>query len=260
MSDFRRKLLAVAATGQELVRIVRVTESSTVEIPSYCKYMDLFIVGGGGGGGAHSTSNGRCGCGGNGGEVRYIPGVTTTASYIVVEIGAGGAPGVVKRHDGRAGGSSSCTISGTLYAALGGSGGLDMNTIYDGCPDAYNWQTEYFPMMQPNGNLGGFGAVWGGEGSPGQDGTLCPFLVDGNKYGASGAGGSDCYNIWPGKVSGGETGGGHGGYGADNSTTNTGSDATFYGGGGGGGGFNSNHETGNGGAGYQGFVAIAFHC
>lgn len=259
MSKFRRRLIVGVQKSdvESMSEIVTVTTSGSVTVPEWCSRAQLFLVGGGGSGAAHSNKNGRCGSGGNGGEVHLATVDITPSASITINIGNGGsAVGYDKQ--GNAGGDTQCIIGDTTYTARGGSGGVNAGKFYDSLPSGKNWK-DYQAELQSIGNRGGYGCINGTHGEAGQDGVLCPFLKTEDKYGASGAGGSDCHNLTPSIVSGGNTGGGYGGYGTSNANTNTGGDATFYGGGGGGGGFNSNHKTGGGGSGYQGIAILRFY-
>lgn len=264
---FRRRLLSSCNSSESgIVRQVYSSiYSTTYTIPNNCVKMDLFLVGAGGGGAGASYANGRCGSGGNGGEAKLftINNPPKGTSFYVYR-GVGGWGGNHQTEEdynldtkGGDGESTYCAIDGITYIAKGGSGGVDAEVFYDYCGDTY-WQ-DYQRQLQPNGNLGGYGCIWGSQGQSGRDGVVCEFLNNGYKYGASGAGGSDCYNISSYQSLGGQTGGGNGGYGTDNTVLNDGCWATFYGGGGGGGGFSSNHVYGNGGDGENGFSAVCFY-
>lgn len=249
---FRRRLMSHFLNSR--LNTIRYLEDDYIYIPNGVSSIDLFLVGGGGGGGHHSKSPNIAGHGGNGGEVKHYYDIAVTPGMgIEISIGSGGAGGskygTGTSARGIAGGNTVVTINGNTYIAQGGSGGT-------------NGSISIEPIdSQPIGNIGGKSARPDyAQGVAGMQGVKCELdEFDLNYYGASGAGGGNCNQFTPILIVGGETGGGYGGYGANNDATNTGGDATFYGAGGGGGGFNSKHTTGAGGKGYQGIVIIRYN-
>lgn len=262
MSYFRRKVNISESIPEELPdNIIVDTYTNTSEelfaIPAGYKYMSMFLVGGGGSGAGHSgRTTDRAGCGGNGGEVQLYKNIPITGNTISIYCGNGGVANTSATSIGTSGGNTVLTILKdsqiiSTYTALGGSAGQIIHSIYDN----KNW----IETLQNKGNLGGVGTTGTELPSNGYKGVKCPFLEEDKYYGASGGGGCNAYRGSTTEGVASETGGGLGGYGSNNAITNTGGDATFYGGGGGGGAFNSSHNTGNGGNGYQGICIICYH-
>lgn len=235
----KRKLMG----GRKLVEVIEeIISTCNWIVPPGCTSIDVFVVGGGGGGSRDQMTSGWSGAGGSGGQVVLVTEIPViSGSQLTVTVGAGG-------NDSSYGLNSVLTYNRiNIVEAIGGSG------------NGGNAQT-----VQANNKLGGIGGQGGGAGKQGLDGVRCPFfrVTDpsySNKYGASGAGGSDAYKHNYPSQSGGLTGAGFGGYGNNNSTSNHGGYAVFYGAGGGGGAFSSRHTYGQGGSGYQGIVIIHYY-
>lgn len=104
---------------------VRFTSDSTWTVPTGCASMSAFLVGGGGGGGGYGgwwgASNGGSGSGGGTNTINDI--AVTPGTTVTITIGAGGARGA-RGGNGSAGGTTSITLNGTTYSALGGNPGL----------------------------------------------------------------------------------------------------------------------------------------
>lgn len=265
--DRRRDMLVADHKWKEVARITTIG-TTTISLPP-CSQLGFFIVGGGGSGHGDFSNARSSGNGGNGGCVNswIIP---INGNIVNITVGKGGASG-----GSRSGESSSITYNGTTYTSSGGYGGTNnsgnSNTKqinsgiggsarWGGYPsiDMYNWCSTHTALeIYPDPTV-----TWGNYGAKGEDGLPNPFdPLDINLYGAGGGAGQNAFNVpsyyYTGPaISGGTNGGGTGGYGANNASTNKGLDATFYGGGGGGASFSSNHAYGQGGAGYQGIVII----
>lgn len=98
-----------------------ITSSGSVAIPAGTKRIEVLLCGGGGAGGSYV--NGAGGGGFGGAQIYVIPAAGSTMDYV---IGAGGVAGANGSPGGR-GGTTSVSINGTIYAAVGGGGGGNTN-------------------------------------------------------------------------------------------------------------------------------------
>ena len=211
--------------------------------------------------------------------------------------GSGSAAQTSSGITGKAGGNTTVTYNGTTYIANGGYGGdsYDMvkNTIFTKYPrgnrkfggwgggsnvaitTAYTWAETYYNYT-PEQYIKEYPSKTTIHYSlKGETGIRNPFdSIDTTVYGCGGGGGYDPYD-WYTQASdktyyskiqsefpnyGGDNnaGGGRGGYGDNNASTNCGHNATSFGSGGGGGAFSSGHKYGYGGNGMQGIVILKF--
>jgi len=131
-------LLVYSSTGsawlnQAATDVQTFTGAGTWTKPEGCKWVQIICVGGGGGGGsghAHSSGNRGGGGGGGGGGITDVTyraiALPASLSVTVGAAGTGGA-GVAANNDGNdgvAGGTTSVSSGGTVYAqALGGNAG-----------------------------------------------------------------------------------------------------------------------------------------
>lgn len=263
---------SAGGTWREIARVTT-TGTTTVNIPNTYSQLGFFVVGGGGSGHGDFNSAGHPGNGGNGGCVNHWE-IPMSGNTVVVTVGAGGGKSASKGSS-KNGSASFVVYNENTYTSDGGYGGTNdanhgmcINTVQtnSGVGGIYiytspssnlaylEWRATHTALETTviSGTTLNGGAV-------GQNGYPNPFdETDTNLYGAGGGGGFNAYSgpVWNAPISGGTTGGGTGGYGAYNTSTNKGLDATFYGGGGGGASFSSSHTYGQGGAGYQGIVII----
>lgn len=273
--------------------IIKITSSRSYNIiqikqwvsAGYTK-MSFFIVGGGGAGTGDFSGSDTVGFGGCGGECVLVENVALESNPTVgmtIVVGAGGTGGT-RAKDGADGGVSSAGYLGVTYTANGGYGGKQV----------FSKKTLFNTYPRGLRKWGGRGGWWGGNSSTcltnvskyynmtpetavasatgteiwysvkGERGVRNPFdMTDTTLYGCGGGAGYDAYrgsdlsSTYPNY--GGDTindGGGRGGYGSNNASTNKGSDATSYGSGGGGAAFSSSHTNSLGGSGKQGIVII----
>lgn len=254
----------------------------TLNIKGFSK-LGFFVVGGGGSGHGDFNWSGHSGNGGNGGQVRSFI-VSINGNQCTTILGAGGS-GCVSQSSSNPGSASSITYNGVTYTADGGYGGTNdtesSNRIqeYSGIGGRYCYCMQGVNVSSQSEaeeiyNLASthiatdpvqttsFGVlVYGAKGANGLPNPFDP--LDTNLYGAGGAGGFNANKSYdtsgggaPKAISGGDTNGGSGGYGNDNTAENTGTHATFYGAGGGGGAFSSEHTYSNGGAGGKGIIIV----
>lgn len=231
------------------IETIRITESGIWTVPFNVTNADIFAVGGGGGGGGDAYQSDTSGNGGNGGQIVTESITVIPGEEVSITIGIGGI-----------GGDSANNYS---TATNGGDTVFGSGIIAQGGLKGYSRQESGGSPVQPSQpgcTTGGNGSIYGTwYGSPGEDGVLCPFFDLDEKFGASGAGGTNVYRGYSDIAIGGKTGGGNGGGGNNNTQANKGSDATFYGSGGGGGGFSSSHSYSQGGNGYQGIVIVRYY-
>lgn len=260
------------------------------------KTVSMFIVGGGGGGTGDGYPQGTCGCGGTGGECKSFKDIELVSNKdMTITIGDGGTKtnGGEESKAGN-GGDSQVKYNGKTYTAEGGYGGD--NRSYS---TVISMTHRDLFIEHPRGDRKWCGlSTWvpGGDKDKatklisqyytvtpeeyillksdkelrysikGETGVRNPFdTTDTMIYGCGGGGGYNAYagydftDTYPNYGGDDNAGGGRGGYGTDNATTNRGTDATSYGSGGGGAAFNSNHFTSYGGNGKQGIVKLYFY-
>lgn len=261
----------------QLARYDEIQADTVFEIPSGYTELGFWIVGGGGGGHGDYNKADNSGQGGNGGQARAFEAPLLSGHTCVITVGAGGNGGDSKSN-GQPGGRSYVRYNGFTYMSDGGYGGtgtgggtLQEKQDYSGCggrgagygykPDSTDPLVQYF-----FDGKAGEGADYDATNDNrchhhGGDGQTNPFdPMDMAKYGAGGGGGFDSYRhgaSYPDcHGDGGDSGGGNGGYGRDNVSTNTGGNGTFFGAGGGGAAFSSGHTKSKGGAGHCGCVII----
>lgn len=246
--------------------------------------VQLFIVGGGGGGTGDWYTAGETGNGGWGGECVYTA-TGLNPSTISIFIGAGGTgatygAGQSGKTDAQDGGDSYVTYNGSTYKAqggwsgkyifnkanwastyprgkrkAGGSGGGKRNS--DSITTYYNTTIEQATAKAASSTAGINYSILG------ETGVKNPFDTSDNTYYGCGGGGGysahdgiDLSSTYPNYGGLNNVGGGRGGYGANNATTNKGADAVTYGSGGGGGAFSSTHTYSLGGNGKGGYVYV----
>lgn len=261
---------------------INVTTLKFLYISGY-RNIGFFIVAGGGAGTGDFFGSDSNGFGGCGGECMCITLPLVYSTGVGIYIGAGGAGGT-RDADAANGGDSYVEYNGTTYTALGGWGGkktFRQKTLFDTYPRGLR-------------KWGGCGGWWGGAsvtdqqtriatwynytpeqaiaattsseiyysllGETGVKNPLNP--ADNTYYGCGGGAGFDAYrgvdlsSTYPNYGGLNNVGGGRGGYGANNATTNNGADAVTYGSGGGGGAFSSTHTYSLGGNGKGGYVYV----
>lgn len=265
---------------RKIIKTINITSSTQIPPMAFWNasdngsaYMGLMIVGGGGGGGGDTYQAGGAGGGGCGGEVTIVEDITVINNVpAFITIGTGGAGG---NHaaNGSNGGETTFAYNNITYKARGGWGGYNPSSDaemsnrprlgdagYGGAGGGYKeainverfYNTKFAIPLNPR--------TWSVKG---EEGVKNPFdKTDNTVYSSGGGAGYNCYDgydlssTYPNY---GGTGAGRGGYGANNASTNKGTDATSYGCGGGGGAFSSGHGYSQGGNGYQGIVRIYFY-
>lgn len=253
--------------------------------------------GGGSGDGWTRGNTGTGGGGGECITINNLQLNATSLTMSIGAGGSGSAAKTSSGTTGKAGGNTTVTYNGTTYIANGGYGGdsyvMSKNTIFTNYPRGnrkfggwgggtnvaittaytqvktyYNYTPEQYIKEYPSTTNIHYS-------SKGETGIKNPFdSTDTTVYGCGGGGGYDPYD-WYTQASdktyyskiqsefpnyGGDNnaGGGRGGYGDNNASTNCGHNATSYGSGGGGGAFSSGHKYGYGGNGMQGIVILKF--
>ena len=247
--------------------------------------ISFFIVGGGGAGTGDFYDSDNDGYGGCGGECITIQNLDIIQDKVSIYIGAGGTGGT-RDCDGNNGGDTYCEYNGETYKAAGGWGGkaiFNQKTVFSyyergqrkwgGCggwyasyPSQFLSQVKTYYNMTPEQGIeyrasSAASNYW--YSIKGETGVKNPFdSNDTMVYGCGGGAGYNAYrggdltDTYPNYSGDNNVGGGRGGYGSDNATTNKGSDATSYGSGGGGGAFSSQHTYSLGGSGKQGCVIV----
>lgn len=169
--------LASLGIGQTQSHSLSTPGTSNITVPSWARRMRWRAWGGGGAGG--NGQNGGAAGGGGGGEYREgviwvkSGGVVQPGDTITAIVGAGGAVNTANGGNGGNGGSSSlsCSSSGTIAVAVGGSGGLGT-----GIPIVY--------QVGGNGGSGGAGGYLSIPGSKGGSGAPWQAGVGGSAFGA----------------------------------------------------------------------------
>lgn len=272
---YSQEFRAVGTTGGVITNTY--TSSQNVTVPAGFTHVDIFCVGGGAGGSGgedgSSTHNGGGGDGGGGGHTTNAFNIPVSSGQVLsIIIGAGGAGGYADMGDGKSGGATSVTRSGSVLCSANGGSGVS------GGSGAGNGAAVMYANTASGGNGGsnggaGFSANNSGTGrGTGQGYTTTAFSENrGTIYAAGGAGGSS------GGVSYGGTGGNYGGGNGGNGMYKIGGSssegyiyqsagigghgvaATGSGGGGGGGGVRKNNaRSAAGGNGGSGVVIIRF--
>ncbi|WP_140698950.1 hypothetical protein [Mycolicibacterium hodleri] len=163
--------------------------SLSYEIPDWCNYIDVFLLGAGGGGDVGQPR----GAGGEGGSWTPVPlwrgqgqpaqgmvAIPRTTTSIAITVGAGGAAGTAGAQQGAAGGDTTATAAGmSPQTASGGAGGASPDANGKGpSPQSVslNGTTETGGADQPSagqpglrpggGGAGGF-LAHGGDGADG---------------------------------------------------------------------------------------------
>ncbi|WP_415679185.1 hypothetical protein [Tsukamurella hominis] len=170
-------LAASGFTAQSAIS-TPVTATSTIAIPSWCRYIDAIVLGGGGGGAG--GTQGFPGWGGIGGApggwnaIRWDRGAFgNTWLTVTVSVGAGG-PGGSANNAGTDGNPTTATIAGvgTITGAGGAKGSGSSLVNNDGASAGnYTYQGTTYSGGGANGGVpggggkGGSGSVW--PGSPG---------------------------------------------------------------------------------------------
>ena len=181
--------------------------------PANIYNVSIVMVGAGGSGGTKSSSTNSFGGGGGGGGLGYVNSVSVTPGNIYpIVVGAGGAVRSGFGLSGFAGGSTTITINGVVYAATGGSGGLSGDVLNSdpgnpsgGAGGAYNSNcttggvggiggTGVISLTGRSGGGGGAGGYSGNGGAGGYYESATVFYSAENGIGGAGGGGGYAAN------------------------------------------------------------------
>lgn len=173
-----------------------VSTSQTITAPSWANYVDVIALGGGSGGVCGNKDNTKAGRGGDPGKYAAVCWATIPGRNFVISIGAGGAGGVSKDIDGKAGGATTVKHVDLGYSitAEGGPQVAGQNNGKTGYgPGSYTYKTpDAGPYIDSTVQSGGEdvgmnqAGSWPGGGGGGGGGGIFGRYDDGQP-GASGS-------------------------------------------------------------------------
>ena len=144
------------------------------QIPDWCNFIDLFLLGAGGGGSGSRLANGDGGRGGEWTTVTLHRGsdILETVKTITITVGSGGKGGPPLGKAATGGGPTTATAAGaTTQTALGGAGGANPGSSTGKGPSPGSMtDSSTGDMFMAGGDQttpGGKGMQWGGGGGGG---------------------------------------------------------------------------------------------